>query len=271
MHLSADYHLSRHVHDLGLRQSLALDRSGICRCCDRESRRALRLNEDALYIGESFLNTPLQRGDMVLHLDRRQPVGEIEADVQQDIIRAKMHGQQFIQPDDVRFLADDSLNLGDNDTARALAGEQPFAFVCQVNRGGSQHGADHKRGDTVHRRRVEELTEQDSDEGNNQAEQSCSVLEQDRDGSLLILPTDLPDASAEVLAQALAQPAEVVIAPDEKEAGTNLLLLRHAAVRHLPFAYGPGSYTAHQAAARAFARTNPWIGDAVLDLAWSGV
>ena len=77
----------------------------------------------------------------------------------------------------------------------------------------------------------------------------------DRDGSLLILPTDLPDASAEVLAQALAQPAEVVIAPDEKEAGTNLLLLRHAAVRHLPFAYGPGSYTAHQAAARAFAHT----------------
>ena len=68
LHLSADCHSSRHLHDLGLRRSLPLDLHWICSCCDRESRRALRLNEDALYIGESFLNALLQRGDVVLHL-----------------------------------------------------------------------------------------------------------------------------------------------------------------------------------------------------------
>jgi hypothetical protein len=55
-----------------------------------------------------------------------------------------MHGQQFIQPDDVRFLGDDSLNLGNNDTACALSREQSFSFVSQINCGGSQNGADHE-------------------------------------------------------------------------------------------------------------------------------
>jgi len=68
------YCIYRHIiihhamFDLGLRRSLPLDLSGICSCCERENRRALRLNEDALYIGESCLNTPLQFGDVVLHL-----------------------------------------------------------------------------------------------------------------------------------------------------------------------------------------------------------
>ena len=73
----------------------------------------------------------------------------------------------------------------------------------------------------------------------------------DRDGSLLVLPIDLPEASVDALAQALVQPGDVVIAPDERESGTNLLLLRNAALRHLAFAYGPASYAAHHAAARS--------------------
>ena len=60
--------IHRAMFDLGLRRSLPLELSGICSCCERENRRALRLNEDALYIGESCLNTPLQFGDVVLHL-----------------------------------------------------------------------------------------------------------------------------------------------------------------------------------------------------------
>jgi hypothetical protein len=53
-----------------------------------------------------------------------------------------------------QILADDSLNLGDNDTARALSGEQSFAFVGQVNCSDCQNATDHKRGDTVQHRQA---------------------------------------------------------------------------------------------------------------------
>jgi 2-phospho-L-lactate guanylyltransferase len=81
------------------------------------------------------------------------------------------------------------------------------------------------------------------------------------DGSLLILPIDLPYASVEALVQAVSHSADIVIAPDESGMGTNLLLLRRAAFRRLAFAYGPGSYVAHHAAARALAFTIETVKD----------
>jgi 2-phospho-L-lactate guanylyltransferase len=81
------------------------------------------------------------------------------------------------------------------------------------------------------------------------------------DASLLILPIDLPYASFEALVQAVSHPADMVIAPDESGMGTNLLLLRRAALRRLAFAYGPGSYAAHHAAARALALTIETVKD----------
>lgn len=69
--------------------------------------------------------------------------------------------------------------------------------------------------------------------------------------ALLILPTDLPYASADAIGKVIACAGEVVIAPDEIGTGTNLLLLRHAALQHLPFCYGPNSAMAHHKAARS--------------------
>jgi 2-phospho-L-lactate guanylyltransferase len=68
---------------------------------------------------------------------------------------------------------------------------------------------------------------------------------------LLILPIDLPFASPAALSKALSSTGDVVIAPDESETGTNLLLLRAASLRVFRFAYGPDSYSAHLTAARS--------------------
>ena len=69
--------------------------------------------------------------------------------------------------------------------------------------------------------------------------------------ALLTLPIDLPYASADAIGNVIACAGEVVIAPDEIGTGTNLLLLRHAALQHLPFCYGPNSAMAHHKAARS--------------------
>jgi len=87
------------------------------------------------------------------------------------------------------------------------------------------------------------------------------LSELEHDESLLILPIDLPYASIEAIGQVLSHPADIVIAPDESGTGTNLLLLRRAALRRLSFAYGPGSYAAHHAAARALALTIETVTD----------
>jgi 2-phospho-L-lactate/phosphoenolpyruvate guanylyltransferase len=63
--------------------------------------------------------------------------------------------------------------------------------------------------------------------------------------ALLILPIDLPFASADVLAEVISCPGDLVIAPDHSGTGTNLLLMRSMALRRFHFAYGPGSYAAH--------------------------
>jgi 2-phospho-L-lactate guanylyltransferase len=71
------------------------------------------------------------------------------------------------------------------------------------------------------------------------------------ESAMLILPIDLPFASPEAISKALSCASDIVIAPDESGTGTNVLLLRSPALRHFRFAYGPGSYAAHVAAARA--------------------
>ncbi len=86
------------------------------------------------------------------------------------------------------------------------------------------------------------------------------VADRGFDGSLLILPIDLPFATGEAVALATALPADVVIAPDKSGTGTNLLLLRAAAIK-LPFAFGPGSRSAHLARARANGLTVDTVSD----------
>ncbi len=70
------------------------------------------------------------------------------------------------------------------------------------------------------------------------------------DDALLIMPIDLPFASADAIAAAQSRVCDVVIAADQSGGGTNLLLLRGSALRRFAFRNGAGSYAAHLAQAR---------------------
>lgn len=70
-------------------------------------------------------------------------------------------------------------------------------------------------------------------------------------GTLLVLPIDLPLASPAAVLQLLDCPGDVVIAPDEKGEGTNVLALRARAISEFRFAYGDRSYSRHQSLAQA--------------------
>ena len=69
--------------------------------------------------------------------------------------------------------------------------------------------------------------------------------------SLLVLPADLPYLSScdlRMLTMILRDERAAVISPDEVDEGTNALLMRPADA--MPFAFGPGSYEAHQRTAK---------------------
>ncbi len=70
------------------------------------------------------------------------------------------------------------------------------------------------------------------------------------DDGLLVLPIDLPFACAAAIREADAHAADVVIAADQCRSGTNLLLLRAAALRRFAFRYGKDSYVRHLQQAR---------------------
>lgn len=62
----------------------------------------------------------------------------------------------------------------------------------------------------------------------------------------LILPIDLPIATADVVGRAFNGTAQVVIAPDAERRGTNLLCLSYPALSVFPLAFGPSSFAAHR-------------------------
>lgn len=72
---------------------------------------------------------------------------------------------------------------------------------------------------------------------------------------LMVLPIDLPHATPGDLAAALALGEHPVIAPDVAGTGTNLLILPPALRGGFRFAFGPGSFARHFAAARAAGHT----------------
>jgi 2-phospho-L-lactate guanylyltransferase len=87
---------------------------------------------------------------------------------------------------------------------------------------------------------------------NSALQRARSQLEQDgfQNGSLMVLPIDLPFATNSSLSEADKQPADIVVAPDEGGTGTNLLLLRSGAW-NFPFRFGPNSYARHLSQAQS--------------------
>lgn len=62
---------------------------------------------------------------------------------------------------------------------------------------------------------------------------------------ILVLPIDLPLATPDSLRNVLAAEGDIVLVPDRKNAGTNILLLRAAALDGFCFAYGSDSFRVH--------------------------
>jgi 2-phospho-L-lactate guanylyltransferase len=72
------------------------------------------------------------------------------------------------------------------------------------------------------------------------------IENRDRDASALILPIDLPLATADAVARAIVRDADVALAPDEQRRGTNLLHIGSRALRGFRFAFGIDSLSAHR-------------------------
>ena len=66
--------------------------------------------------------------------------------------------------------------------------------------------------------------------------------------ALLIVPIDLPWATAAALDELVRSPADVVIVQDRRRAGTNALYLGPRAARRFVFRFGADSFAAHQCA-----------------------
>jgi 2-phospho-L-lactate guanylyltransferase len=66
------------------------------------------------------------------------------------------------------------------------------------------------------------------------------------DAAALILPIDLPLATAEAVGRAVGADADVALAPDGQRHGTNLLHIGPRALRAFRFAFGPDSFAAHR-------------------------
>lgn len=68
---------------------------------------------------------------------------------------------------------------------------------------------------------------------------------------MLVLPIDLPLSTPDALRRVLETAGDVVLVPDRRDAGTNVLLLRAAALNGFCFAYGSDSFRTHAAQAAA--------------------
>lgn len=62
---------------------------------------------------------------------------------------------------------------------------------------------------------------------------------------ILVLPIDLPLATPDSLRKVLGAAGEIVLVPDRKNRGTNILLLRAGAWEDFRFAYGEDSFRVH--------------------------
>lgn len=83
------------------------------------------------------------------------------------------------------------------------------------------------------------------------AEARAILRRADPETALLVLPIDLPRASAVALRRLVALPADVVVAPDRHGLGTNALYLSPAAAGIFDFRFGSGSFAAHRIAAES--------------------
>jgi 2-phospho-L-lactate guanylyltransferase len=72
------------------------------------------------------------------------------------------------------------------------------------------------------------------------------IGEHGEDGSLLVLPIDLPCATAAAVQPVIVRECDIALVPDAERRGTNLLYLGSRVARIFPFAFGPDSFVAHR-------------------------
>jgi 2-phospho-L-lactate guanylyltransferase len=100
-------------------------------------------------------------------------------------------------------------------------------------------------------RRVGTIAEPPEAGLNRALEAARDALCADAAAALLVLPIDLPLASARAVQALAAIGGDVVVAPDRHGRGTNALYLAAAAASAFTFRFGSGSLAAHRAEAEA--------------------
>jgi 2-phospho-L-lactate guanylyltransferase len=88
-----------------------------------------------------------------------------------------------------------------------------------------------------------------------------SMINKEAADSVLILPIDLPRATRDALEPLLKVKNDVVIVPDRKQSGTNVLLLRRPVIEKFRFAFGEGSFAKHCAVAEALGNDPEIVND----------
>jgi 2-phospho-L-lactate/phosphoenolpyruvate guanylyltransferase len=96
----------------------------------------------------------------------------------------------------------------------------------------------------------------------------CALVGEGLMEPVMILPIDLPFAPTQALPPAGSTMADVVVAPDRRDEGANLLCLSVAGFHALQLAFGPGSFQRHCESARAAGLSLAVADDARLALEW---
>jgi 2-phospho-L-lactate/phosphoenolpyruvate guanylyltransferase len=74
----------------------------------------------------------------------------------------------------------------------------------------------------------------------------ASIMAGDDGAAALILPIDLPYATADAIAGVLARDADIALVPDAVRRGTNVLFVGPRALSRFVFAFGLDSFAAHR-------------------------
>src|SRR2546423_2140475 len=111
--------------------------------------KALRLNEYTRDLGMGCLDATLNACHDLLDLPGRNGVLEVQAQGDEHILRAEMHGQHLIDAVNVRLGGGDCADAGANFRIDGLARQQALAFVSKKAGRERKDQSDHKRSYTI--------------------------------------------------------------------------------------------------------------------------
>lgn len=140
----------------------------------------LGLDKHAFDLGKIGFDALLECGHRSFDVGRRQRIGKVEADIEQNIVGSEVHRQELVDPQDAGLVLDGAAHAGDHRRPRGFADQQAFAFKSQPGGGQREDEADHHRRHTVEHREVQDIGQADTNKGGDQPQHRRGVFEQHR-------------------------------------------------------------------------------------------